>query len=158
MSDPADGDLYRVLGVERTATGREIRRAYRRLARRHHPDVSSHPDGQRRFTRLTHAYEVLHDPAQRARYDRGLAPASSPAIGRSPRQPPISASDDRLPHRGTLELSPGEAAHLARHALFLHDARGRTLVVPAGTRQGDRIVLLYDGSPALLSVRVRART
>lgn len=64
-------DLYRVLGVSPRATGSEIKSAYRRLARRYHPDVSASPDANERFAKISEAYRVLSDSALRARYDRG---------------------------------------------------------------------------------------
>jgi DnaJ-class molecular chaperone len=62
-------DHYEVLGVARGASARDIRRAYRALALRYHPDVYSGPDAGSRFREIAGAYEVLQDPAQRARYD-----------------------------------------------------------------------------------------
>ena len=63
-------DYYEVLGVPRNATGDDIRRAYRRLARQYHPDVSSDPDAESRFKEVNEAYEVLSNEERRARYDR----------------------------------------------------------------------------------------
>jgi len=65
-------DHYEMLGVNRKATLDEIRRAYRRLALKIHPDRSDAPDAADRFTRLTQAYEVLRDPDARRRYDEDL--------------------------------------------------------------------------------------
>lgn len=63
-------DYYDILGVSRTATPEEIRRAYRRLARQYHPDVNKSPDAEERFKEINEAYEVLSDPDKRAAYDR----------------------------------------------------------------------------------------
>lgn len=68
---PVGRDLYEVLGVERTASAARIRQAYRRLARRLHPDVN--PNDRvvgERFRRVRQAFEVLADPGRRAEYDR----------------------------------------------------------------------------------------
>lgn len=62
-------DLYDVLGVARDASQEDIRRAYRKLAREHHPDVSPDPQAEGRFKEVAGAYEILSDPQKRQRYD-----------------------------------------------------------------------------------------
>ncbi len=63
-------DPYEVLGIPRTATDDEIRTAYRKLARTHHPDVSTEADADKKFAEVQEAYEVLSDTEKRAAYDR----------------------------------------------------------------------------------------
>ena len=62
-------DYYGALGLARDATQEQIRRAYRRLARKHHPDVSKEPEAEARFRAIGEAHEALCDPEKRAAYD-----------------------------------------------------------------------------------------
>ncbi|MEQ7129205.1 J domain-containing protein [Actinopolymorpha sp. B11F2] len=62
-------DFYEVLGVPRTASQEEIQRAYRKLARAHHPDVNKDPEAEERFKDISEASDVLSDPDLRRRYD-----------------------------------------------------------------------------------------
>ncbi|MFA0809598.1 DnaJ C-terminal domain-containing protein [Microbulbifer epialgicus] len=62
-------DYYKILGLERSADQAEVKRAYRKLARKYHPDVSSESNAEERFKEVNEAYEVLKDPEKRAAYD-----------------------------------------------------------------------------------------
>ncbi len=70
-------DYYEVLGVPRDASPEQIKRAYRKLAMKYHPDVADTADAADKFKEIGEAYEVLHDANKRAMYDRGVDPMAS---------------------------------------------------------------------------------
>src|SRR5438876_12291089 len=63
-------DYYGVMGVDRKASAEEIKNAYRKLARKYHPDVSKETDAEEKFKEVGEAYETLKDPEKRAAYDQ----------------------------------------------------------------------------------------
>jgi len=63
-------DYYGILGVERGASAEDIKKAYRKLAHRYHPDVSKDPEGEEKFKEVAEAYETLKNPEKRAAYDQ----------------------------------------------------------------------------------------
>lgn len=67
---PEYKDYYQIMGVARDVGQDELKRVYRRLARKYHPDVSKEKDAEARFKELQEAYEVLKDPQKRAAYDQ----------------------------------------------------------------------------------------
>lgn len=62
-------DYYKILGVEKTSSQEEVQRAYRKLARKYHPDVNKSREAEEQFKSINEAYEVLKDPEKRKRYD-----------------------------------------------------------------------------------------
>ena len=71
MASSTIRDYYQVLGVGKSASDKEIRSAYRKLARKYHPDLNpSDRSAEARFKELQTAYDVLSDPAKRPKYDR----------------------------------------------------------------------------------------
>ena len=101
-------DYYETLGVARGASQEDVKRAYRRLARKYHPDVSKEGDAESRFKEIGEAYEVLKDPEKRAAYDRFgkdwkhgqefrrlRAGSGSSTSAAGPPAPPASATSSR---------------------------------------------------------------
>lgn len=82
------GDFYTVLGVPREATAEQVRRAYRELAKRLHPDVNGAADAAAAFSKVQRAYATLSDETRRRAYDRRRAARAAPAPepGDAPRE------------------------------------------------------------------------
>src|SRR6202163_4544826 len=94
-------DYYDVLGIPRTATEDQIRSEYRKLARKHHPDVNpGDKSAEDKFKEINEAYEVLSDPEKRKRYDQlganwkaGADFSPPPGAGSSPRNGRVDFGD-----------------------------------------------------------------
>lgn len=102
-------DYYQILGVPDTATPEETKRAYRKLARKYHPDVSKEPDAEAKFKELGEAYEVLKDPEKKAEYDQLRKMGARDADGRF-RPPPGWESASHFSSGGFTEA---DAAHFS---------------------------------------------
>lgn len=87
-ASPAPSSHYDTLGVAANAPAADIKRAYRKLARQFHPDVSKEPDAEARFKQLAVAWETLGDAEARAAYDESLAQARARAAAPRHRAPP----------------------------------------------------------------------
>ncbi|AHE98412.1 DnaJ C-terminal domain-containing protein [Thioalkalivibrio paradoxus] len=114
-------DYYKILGVARDATVSDIKKAYRKLARKYHPDVSKETDAEARMQEVNEAYAVLSDPEKRAAYDqlgRGYQP------GEEFRPPPDWDAGFEFSGRG---FSPSEEAAFSDFfsELFGHMGAGR---------------------------------
>ena len=104
----ATPDPYAVLGVPREASGQEIRRAYRRFAKRYHPDMHADSKSGEQMRRVNQAWDMLSDPSRRARWDTEAARRSSPAAANWSTQPrPRTPADTATTWRSTWAYTDG---------------------------------------------------
>jgi molecular chaperone DnaJ len=161
-------DYYLVLGLTREASEADVKRAFRELARKHHPDVNP-TDGGEAFREINEAYAVLSDPEARQRYDRWGHGDDSTGLGAV-----VDAAQDMINEvlrrrrgkqkgkdlRYTLEITFEEAAFGAEKTIRVptdggapssapQAARGReiAIVVPAGTKDGATKQMKGEGEP-----------
>ena len=88
----AQKDYYKILGVTRNSSDAEIKKQYRRLARKYHPDVSKEANAETRFKEISEAYDVLKDKKKRANYDQFGSPDGNPFGGGGFTPPPGGGS------------------------------------------------------------------
>ncbi len=155
-------DYYQVLGLDRGASEGDIKRAFRELARKHHPDVNP-PDAGEAFREINEAYAVLSDREQRARYDRWGHADGESATGFGA---VVDAAQEmindvlrrrRNRHKGrdlryTLEVTFEEAAFGASKTIQIPMGEGagtreHTIAVPAGTKDGTTKLMRGEGEP-----------
>lgn len=144
--NPSEADHYATLGLARACTQDEIRKAYRLLARRLHPDLNGDsPEARLRTQQLNAAYEVLGDSARRRAYDRELHEASRTAApGRGAR------IERNITHE--VRLRVGEFLRGSSVSLRVHDAanpegtENYSVDIPAGTAPGTRLRVPRTGA------------
>lgn len=161
-------DFYTALGVAKDASQEEIQRAYRSLARKHHPDVSDDPGAEARFKEISEAYQVLSDPATRKRYDvfgaefRQVPPDVDPAEWQAAQQAraaggfqdfqgfggfditdlfgDVFARPMRAPDRtAELRLTVEDAYEGGQRTLSFDGGHTTRVNIPAGVTDGQRI-------------------
>jgi curved DNA-binding protein len=112
-------DYYQMLGVARDVSAEELKKTFRRLARRYHPDVSKEPDAEQRMKEINEAYAVLSDPEKRAAYDKL---GQEFRQGQEFRPPPDWDAGFEFSGRG---FSPGDAADFSDFFAELFGRFGR---------------------------------
>jgi curved DNA-binding protein len=154
-------DHYATLGVPRSASQDEIQRAYRALARRHHPDLDPEPGADERFRAISEAYRVLSDPERRRRYDASRRVPAQARPGRGPVGDQVWVSTGAgfgtgfgfglgdvfgggrsvrgADHEAELELTVEEVYRGGRRSLTLPGARALRVEIPPGVADGQRI-------------------
>ena len=140
-------DYYRILGVDRKADDKAIKSAYRKLARKHHPDVSKGAGAAEKFKEINEAYEVLSDPEKRRRYD-SLGPDWQRYAGAPGSQPGAGFP-------GGFHVEYGNAEDLGGFSDFFRTIFG-DLGVRMGGRGGSRQNVDYEGLEDLLGRRAGA--
>jgi curved DNA-binding protein len=121
-------DYYQILGVSRDATAEEIKKAFRKLARKYHPDVSKEADAEARMQELNEANAVLSDPEKRAAYDQLGRGYQS---GQDFRPPPDWDAGFEFSGHG---FSPGEAADFSDFFAELFGRMGGARAPASGQR------------------------
>ena len=152
MSDP---DPYAVLGLSPGCSADDIRRAYRRLAREHHPDRNGGaPEAVRRAQEINGAHDLLGDPARRRAYDQDRGHAAPAAVRRAGRPAPLAQDVmlrlDELFRGASLEVRVNDPANPDGPETY-------PLVVPPDTAPGTRFRLVRAGTFAGGAVMVRVK-
>lgn len=164
-------DYYATLGVDRSANAEEIKRAYRKMARKYHPDVSKEAGAEARFKEVSEAYEALNDPERRAAYDevaqrhqRGQdfqpPPGWDTGYGFSGRgySPEFSPEDGHMDFSDFFESLFGHASRGARGSGGSRGATQRGPMQAAGGDHHAKILIdledAYRGARRTISLRV----
>jgi len=125
-------DPYEILGVQKTDSANAIRAAYRKLAKKHHPDLNpGKPEAAERFKEISAAYELLSDADKRSRYDRGE----------------IDASGNEVPPQRPFYRDYADAANGTSRRITLPEGKTLDVRIPAGVRDGHVLRLKGQGMP-----------
>jgi curved DNA-binding protein len=152
-------DYYRIMGVEEKATADEIKKAYKKLVRRYHPDVSKEQDAEQKFKDLGEAYEVLKDPGRRSEYDQLRKMGARGSVGNF-RPPPGWESATRFYDSGesTGEFSDFFEAIFGRNGGFHRSYGGNQQMRMRGEDVHAELALLLEeacnGAEQLVEIRV----
>lgn len=128
----AQSDYYEIMGLSSTATPTEIKKRYRELARRYHPDVNPSPDASQKIKIINEAYHVLGDADRRVVYDaermlrQSAAAPKKPHSTPQPAAPPRPAQASQTPHRGGAPRTAGPARPYAAGSRAAYNGFGRT--------------------------------
>lgn len=172
-------DYYTVLGVSRSASESEIKKAYRGLARKYHPDINpGDKEAERKFKEINEAYEVLSDPQKKTQYDQfgrvggpgfggeGASPGNvdmsdifetlfGGAAGAGGRRQPggMGYRADGQDVEQTAEITLEEAFHASTRAFNFHNPNGQPrrieVKIPAGADTGTRVRVAGEGGPGM---------
>jgi len=125
-------DYYAVLGIDRNATQDDVRKAYRNLAKKYHPDVNKSPGSEERYKEINEAYEVLKDPDKRQRYD---------TLGNQWREGQTFTPPPEWGHGGTFRMDFGEGGGSDFSEFF------KTIFGGFGGVQGGAEDFFFRGAP-----------
>jgi curved DNA-binding protein len=151
-------DYYKVLGLERTATQDDVKRAYRKLARKYHPDINKDAAAEAQFKEVGEAYEVLGDPEKRSAYDQ-LGKGWKPGEGfRPPPDWDAGFEFSGASAHGPRDFSEFFETLFAGMGRREHPARGRTEFHARGEDHHARILVdlrdVFEGATRAISLRV----
>lgn len=142
-------DYYNILGVEKTATETEIKNAYRRLAKKYHPDVSKEEEATQKFQELQEAYSILKDPQKKAQYDMGASAANGERVHQyyysQGGHDPFSNIHDLFEVLRGHARQPRKTVYSVKLTLeeaftgTTRTAGGTTFRIPPGVRTGNRL-------------------